>query len=232
MANITDQFVTSFSELHINATTVATDIADSAIYTFFGEGVTGTGVVINGSTIVIPAGTESAPTVILVTDTTGTQLVFNYVGTEITTAIYTSVDALVTALNLTTNVSTFVSAQVPLVMEIGTLSNEATVIDTPTFGELYRGKLRGQLDGGQLDSQLYWAPQNFVHSLLRDLAENGESLSVGVKWNRTADGADSEYVVFNSFVSSFGIDTTFDDVAKVSSTFVVDGREHFASDNA
>ena len=45
-------------------------------------------------------------------------------------------------------------------MEIGTLSNEATVIDTPTFGEQYRGKLRGQLDGGQLDAQLYWAPRN------------------------------------------------------------------------
>ena len=43
--------------------------------------------------------------------------------------------------------------------------------------------------------------------------------------------ADSEYVVFNSFVSSFGIDTTFDDVAKVSSTFVVDGKEYFASDS-
>ena len=52
----------------------------------------------------------------------------------------------------------------------------------------------------------------------------------GIKWRTQAVGGDSEFVVFDSFVSSFGIDTTFDDVAKVSSTLVVDGAEHFASD--
>ena len=75
---------------------------------------------------------------------------------------------------------------VPLVMEIGTLSNEATVIDTPTFGEIYRGKLRGQLDGGQLDAQLYWAPRNDVHAELRTLAETGQEVYVGIKWKNSA----------------------------------------------
>ena len=227
MANITDQFVTSFSELHINNATVSTSIGDTAVRDFFTGGVaTAADVVITlGTTVVITVGTIADPTLIEVTDTTGTKVYFTFIGTEVATAVYSTIADIAAVSGVT-----FHSAQVPLVMEIGTLSNEATVIDTPTFGELYRGKLRGQLDGGQLDSQLYWAPQNFVHELLRTLAENGESLSVGIKWNRTASGTDSEFVVFNSFVSSFGIDTTFDDVAKVSSTFVVDGAEHFASD--
>ena len=233
MANITDQFVTSFSELHINAAKVDNNIGDIAIRDFFADSVNvsdtnTTAVIIEGATVVIPDGSTDIQT-LLVTDTTGTNLVFTYTGTGIAvTAVYDSVDDLVTALTLAT--STFVSAQVPLVMEIGTLSNEATVIDTPTFGEQFRGKLRGQLDGGQLDTQLYWVPRNFVHGLLRDLAESGAPLSVGIKWNSDSTGANSEYVVFNSFVSSFGIDTTFDDVAKVSATLVVDGAEHFADD--
>ena len=129
-------------------------------------------------------------------------------------------------------VLSFASAQVPLVMEIGTLSNEATVIDTPTFGEVYRGKLRGQLDGGQLDAQLYWAPRDFVHNLMRTYAEDGNEIIAGIRWKNVAGtgNGDSELVLFDSFVSSFGIDTTFDDVAKVSSTLVVDGREYFASE--
>ena len=227
MANITDQFVTSFSELHINASklpTIASGTAgDTIIRNFFTGATTGASVVVLGT---VTSGDLTASTSFTVVDTTGTSVFFV---TDATTASGTTILNTVAEIIALTTV-TFVGAQVPLVMEIGTLSNEATVIDTPTFGELYRGKLRGQLDGGQLDSQLYWAPQNFVHELLRTLAEDGNSLSVGIKWNRTANGSDSEYVVFNSFVSSFGIDTTFDDVAKVSSTFVVDGAEHFASD--
>ena len=227
MANITDQFVTSFSELHINASTVATNISDASVRSFFtGGSATTVDVIVLGTTTETNiAAFTNADGIAKVLDTTGTDIYFN-----VDAVTGSGTDAIVTIAALLLLGATFVGAQVPLVMEIGTLSNEATVIDTPTFGELYRGKLRGQLDGGQLDSQLYWAPQNFVHELIRDLAENGEALSVGIKWNRTADGSDSEFVVFNSFVSSFGIDTTFDDVAKVSSTFVVDGAEHFASD--
>ena len=220
MANITDQFVTSFSELHINAATVSAGITGSSIRDFFTGGVSTTPTTITLGVAIALAADET----LVLTDTTGTDIYFKS-SAIVASATYNTIAEL-----LAVSTVSFHSAQVPLVMEIGTLSNEATVIDTPTFGELYRGKLRGQLDGGQLDSQLYWAPQNFVHELLRDLAENGESLSVGIKWNRTAEGTDSEFVVFNSFVSSFGIDTTFDDVAKVSSTFVVDGAEHFASD--
>ena len=219
MANITDQFVTSFSELHINATAIASNVSESDIQNFFTGGTTGATEITLGTALAL-----TDATTYFVTDVTGTR-VFFITSAAVTSATYADVQAI----NDTTNV-TFVGAQVPLVMEIGTLSNEATVIDTPTFGETYRGKLRGQLDGGQLDAQLYWAPRNFVHNFLRTLAEDGQPLSVGIKWNSDSTGGNSEYVVFNSFVSSFGIDTTFDDVAKVSATLVVDGAEHFAKD--
>lgn len=122
-------------------------------------------------------------------------------------------------------------APVPNVMEIGTLSNEATVIDVPTFGEKFRGKLRGQLDGGQLDASIYWAPRSSKHLEIRELAENGNAVTVGIRWKPSADAADAdtELVIFDSFVSSFGIDTSFDDVAKASTTLVVNGAEHFAA---
>ena len=228
MPNITDQFVTSFSELHINAGSLAADVTSStaatataAIQNFF----TGRVSTITTHNLGDVVAAVSADTVLEVTDTTGTKLYFLLASGTALTASETTLELLLAVSGVS-----FVSAQVPLVMEIGTLSNEATVIDTPTFGETYRGKLRGQLDGGQLDAQLYWAPRNFVHSLLRDLAETGTALSVGIKWNSDSTATNSEFVVFNSFVSSFGIDTTFDDVAKVSATLVVDGAEHFASD--
>ena len=125
----------------------------------------------------------------------------------------------------------FMLARIPLVREIGTLANEATVIETPTFGERFRGKLRGQLDGGQLDSALYWAPENLMHKFIREhFAINGTSHGLGIRWtNAAGDGADEQLVVFNSFTSSFSIDTTFDDVSKANTTFVVDGNENYAA---
>ena len=223
---IIDQFVTSFSELYvgesslITATSAVTDVRDFFI-------PTATTLVLGSDTATVADG-GTTPFIVVVTDELDNLVYFTYSGSALAAgaANFASVEAL----NATTGFA-FRSAQIPLVMEIGTLSNEATVIDTPTFGELYRGKLRGQLDGGQLDTQLYWAPRNFVHSLLRSFAENGTAVSAGIRWLPTANAAvaDTELVAFESFVSSFGIDTTFDDVAKVSSTFVVDGREHFAS---
>jgi len=117
-------------------------------------------------------------------------------------------------------------SKVTLVAEIGNISNEANVIDVPEFGATFRGKLRGQLDAGQLDSVLYWAPRNTEHLALRTAAESGSTVYVTVKW---IDGANVEYVTFKGFVSSFGIDTAFDDVAKANVTFVIDGALTFVS---
>ena len=121
---------------------------------------------------------------------------------------------------------------IPNVAEIGSLSNEASVIETPTFGDAFKGKLRGQLDAGQLDAQLYWAPRNSTHLAMRNAATNGTACSFGIKWKSDAAGTDSEHVVFDGFLSSFGIDTAFDDVAKASSTIVVNGALTFDNDAA
>jgi hypothetical protein len=120
-------------------------------------------------------------------------------------------------------------AKVPLVAEIGSISNESTVIDVPEFGERFKGKLRGQLDGGQLDTTIYWAPRELNHVLIRELAQTGVGIGAGIKWKPNDVGTDAELVVFNSFCSSFGIDTAFDDVAKANTTLVVDGSESFGS---
>ena len=267
MANITDQFVTSFSELYYSKSPIVGTLtngkyAEADIKTWFDfrgteKAVTVTvGAVAADDVLTVTldgtvfTSTATATTPVPATEATALALIIN--GDSRFTAVAASevititggvgvMDYSVTVissgsrvdvLTLSTTVP-FVNGTelIPLVMEIGTLSNEATVIDTPTFGEVYRGKLRGQLDGGQLDSQLYWAPRNDVHRDLRDLSENGEKIYVGIKWrNNSEASADVEYVYFDSFVSSFGIDTTFDDVAKVSCTFVVDGAEHFAGD--
>lgn len=114
--------------------------------------------------------------------------------------------------------------KVSLVAEIGSIANEANVIDVPEFGQTFRGKLRGQLDAGQLDSVLYWAPRLADHLALRTAAESGSEVYVTVKW---IDGTNVEYVTFKGFVSSFGIDTAFDDVAKANVTFIIDGALTF-----
>lgn len=124
----------------------------------------------------------------------------------------------------------FISTRVPLVMEIGTLGNEATVIDTPEFGEEFKGKLRGQADGGQLDSSVFWAPGNSVHNWLQRAAIDGISTTAGIiyKGSKIAAPSNQRLAVFNSFISSFNIETAFDDVMKASMTQPVDGAEYFA----
>ena len=122
---------------------------------------------------------------------------------------------------------------VPLVAEIGSISNEANVIDVPEFGAAFKGKLRGQLDAGQLDSVLYWSPRDAAHLSLRNAAETGSVVWVTVKWIDTSTAVNSvEYVTFKGFVSSFGIDTSFDDVAKANATFVIDGALTFIDGTA
>ena len=267
MANITEQFVTSFSELYFSTTRiVANDVespTEAEVRSWFDASAT-TPEQVQVTTLAL-SGTATAGTYNLTVDGT----TFAIASTETAAADVAGdirdgliglidIDATVSGdslvltgragkgdfvvsaatpqngLTISETVVSFVVASggtqlVPLVMEIGTLSNEATVIDTPTFGEKFRGKLRGQLDGGQLDAQLYWAPRNAIHQELRVAAEDGTQVYVGIKWNSDANSTDSEFVYFDSFVSSFGIDTTFDDVAKVACTFVVDGAEHFAS---
>lgn len=213
---INNKFVTSFSELYIGPETLSDNPTASAIRGFFATATTAAAV-----------GSVAAGASVHIVDTTGLKINFkNDTAGSVTLAAGDIVDA--TALDAKL---TFTGAQVPLVAEIGTLSNEATVIDTPEFGKVFKGKLRGQLDGGSMDAQLYWAPRNFIHVKMREYATNGNAVTFGIKWKPSADAAaaNSELVVFDGFVSSFAIDTAFDDVAKASTTLVVDGAEHFAT---
>ena len=224
--SITTKFVTSFSELYLGATITNSGINEAAVNTWFVAPVVAAGVeealadaVIADTKIVwVESATSVADYRVFFKNNTGGPV-------TLTTA---TVHTAKTILDLG---FTLEYCKVPLLSEIGSLSNEATVIDVPEFGERFKGKLRGQLDGGQLDTTLFWAPRETAHLLIRELASAGQAIGAGIKW-LPDDGVATlgELVVFNSFVSSFGIDTAFDDVAKVNSTLVVDGAESFAAE--
>jgi hypothetical protein len=272
MANLSNKFVTSFSELYFRPS-LLTSGEKSSPKTWFAA--TGAGSTAKVFTVATTVTTASAGTLVLrytnvATGTTdsiavpvaGSATAATIAG-DIKTALATNADFTngsvttgsfdatlvasagdaslvvedtVTGVTVAISVATPYAAGsgatllIPNVMEVGSLSNEATVIETPTFGEAFKGKLRGQLDAGQLDAQLYWAPRNSTHLAMREAATNGTACSFGIKWKSDAAGSNAEYVVFDGFLSSFGIDTSFDDVAKASSTMIVDGALTFADD--
>lgn len=125
----------------------------------------------------------------------------------------------------------FYSAEVPNVSSIGDLSNESTVVDLMQFGRAFKEKLTGQLDGGQLDNEIFWVPGNPIHNWLRNTSESGERTVAGIAWRATDSVPDAQVYLaaFNSFVSSFSISTAFDEAGKATIAFPVDGKEHFYS---
>ncbi len=218
---ILNKFVTSFSELYLggpidNDNSVG-GIDSADVVTWF--------TVPSGSTAVANVtGAVAAAAVIHIPGNTFTHVYFkNNTTSGITLTSDLSVAGLLASgLDLE-------YAKIPLIAEIGSISNESTVIDVPEFGERFKGKLRGQLDGGQMDTTIYWAPRETNHILVRELAQTGKAIGAGIKWKPDDISTASELVVFNSFVSSFGIDTAFDDVAKANTTLVVNGSESFGS---
>ena len=118
---------------------------------------------------------------------------------------------------------------IPVVSEMGTLANESNVIEVAAFGDEFKSKLAGQSDAGTLDVSLFWAPRDPVHLALREAAVSKVPMSMGIKWKSDANGTDTEYVIFNGFVSSFSLDQGFDDVVKASCTIAIDGATKFAA---
>jgi hypothetical protein len=217
---ILNKFVTSFSELYLggpvdNSNSVG-GIDSADVVTWF--------TLPSSSTAVSSGGTVAANAVVHIPGNTFTHVYFkNNTSSTITlSSDVTVAGILASGLDLE-------YAKIPLIAEIGSISNESTVIDVPEFGERFKGKLRGQLDGGQMDTTIYWAPREVNHVLVRELAQTGKAIGAGIKWKPDDISTASELVVFNSFVSSFGIDTAFDDVAKANTTLVVDGSESFGS---
>ena len=123
------------------------------------------------------------------------------------------------------------SVLVPAVAEMGTVGNESNIIEVATFGVAFKGKLAGQSDAGSIDASLFWQPRNAVHLALRSAATSKVPMSVGIKWKNDEPGTDSEYAIMNGFVSSFSIETGFDDVVKASCTIAINGATHFDSED-
>ena len=123
------------------------------------------------------------------------------------------------------------SVLIPAVAEMGTVGNESNIIEVSAFGEEFKGKLAGQSDSGSIDCSLNWSPRNAVHVALREAATSKVPMSMGIKWKSDAAGTNAEYVIFNGLVSSFSIETGFDDVVKASSTIAIDGATHFDSED-
>lgn len=111
------------------------------------------------------------------------------------------------------------------IMDLGTIANEANVIDVPEFGQEYAGKLVGQLNAGTLDLTIAWNPGDTGHAALKSAVTNKTKHLFAVRW--TSDGTDNDYVAFNAYVASFGIETTIDDAVKASVSLAIDGQLHF-----
>ena len=112
---------------------------------------------------------------------------------------------------------------VPAVKELGTLSNESNIIEVPEFGAEFKGKMVGQSDAGTLDASLFWSPRDPVHIAVREANDTKIPVSMGILYKSDAAGTDSEFVVFNGFVSSFSVDSAFDDVVSASATIAING---------
>lgn len=173
------------------------------------------------------------------------------------------------------------------IMDLGTISNEANVIDVPEFGQEYAGKLVGQLNAGTLDLTIAWNPGDTQHDDLKVALTNKTRHGFIIRWHdggygsdqttavagreykitalggvtdwsaiggsatasvgdvftctaasadldttltasgATATEANADFVAFNAYISSFGIETTIDDAVKASVSLAIDGGLEF-----
>jgi hypothetical protein len=78
----------------------------------------------------------------------------------------TAVDPISTVgLSEMATVATYTS--IAKIIDLGTIQNEANVIDVPEFGQDYAGKLVGQLNAGTLDMSVAWDPSDSNHIVLQ-----------------------------------------------------------------
>ena len=112
------------------------------------------------------------------------------------------------------------------IIDLGTISNEANVIDVPEFGQDYAGKLVGQLNAGTIDMSVAWNPSDVQHVALQSAVTAKTLYTYAIRWD-DGGGVNFEYVGFNAYVASFGIETTIDDAVKASVSLAIDGQLHF-----
>jgi hypothetical protein len=112
------------------------------------------------------------------------------------------------------------------IIDLGTIQNESNVIDVPEFGQDYAGKLVGQLNAGTLDMSVAWDPGDTEHGVLQAAVTAKSRYTYAIRWD-DGGGTNFEYVGFNAYVASFGVETTIDDAVKASVSLAIDGQLYF-----
>ena len=152
-------------------------------------------------------------------------------GSKTSLLVNTTVTADVTTLNTTSandaDVTTIPTnwQVVSKIIDLGTIQNEANVIDVPEFGQDYAGKLIGQLNAGTLDMSVAWNPSDTEHLVLQAAVTGKSRYTYAIRWDD--GGGNFEYVGFNAYVASFGVETTIDDAVKASVSLAIDGQLYF-----
>ena len=144
----------------------------------------------------------------------------------VNTTIVTDITTLVTSGASNADVTSANWAAVGKIIDLGTIQNEANVIDVPEFGQDYAGKLIGQLNAGTLDMSVAWDPSNTEHGVLKNAVTSKSRYSYVIRWD-DGGGTNFEYVGFNAYASSFGIETSIDDAVKASVSLAIDGQLYF-----
>ena len=76
------------------------------------------------------------------------------------------------------------------IIDLGTIQNEANVIDVPEFGQDYAGKLIGQLNAGTLDMSVAWDPSDVEHQVLQAAVTGKTRYMYFIDWLSGAYGTD------------------------------------------
>lgn len=87
--------------------------------------------------------------------------------------------------------STGTYTSIAKIIDLGTIQNEANVIDVPEFGQDYAGKLVGQLNAGTLDMSVAWDPSDANHIVLKDAVTNKTRFLYIINWWSGGYGANT-----------------------------------------
>lgn len=111
------------------------------------------------------------------------------------------------------------------VQSVGEITDEATIIDVPSYGSQYLRKVVGSKNAGSLEIVVNIIPDATaapIQQALRDAYASGVSVAVQVQMLNEAGDAGDE-VTFNGLVSSASITNEFDSVRTQTFNIAIDG---------
>jgi len=112
------------------------------------------------------------------------------------------------------------------VPEVGTFTTsgfESTVIDVVTFNSAYNRKLLGTKSIPDIELQVNYLPDDEVHQLLEQLADEQKRCQVRISYYEDATHTTGVYIVYTCFVSSTTVAGDKDAVVTKSFNLAVDG---------